>query len=236
MPAWQSETTRLGFPAEPTARDHRIVNSEPEPCRIVSKITLEDYLAFQMHLTQLPENRAVRRRREITFVLYLGLCALLGVVLGWLLVPDPPTFSDFISVVLQMDATYAIRLGLTACAVIAVTLVLSRLYVRRRTREVLRRILKARPDVDPADPTLAHGAVAAFVPEGIKSDTAVSSVITRWPSIRAVHETPAYLFFVTGPFTGVFVPKRTLPPEQDDRLRALMKLHLPGIAVTREPA
>ena len=76
-------------------------------------------------------------------------------------------------------------------------------------------------------------AIAVFGPEGIRSDSAPTSVTTRWASMTSVHETDDHLFFLTGPLSGIFVLKRSLPPEQEERLRALMKDHLPGIVVTR---
>ena len=205
--------------------------STPEPIRIDNWVTLDDHLAFHMHLLRQKGNRAVRRRREIRFVGAGCLALVLGVAIGWVLDPDPPTLPQFIASLTPTDEAYAIRLT-AAAALIAGYLIVMRLGTRRRVRRALYRLLKARPDVDPADPTLGYEGVAVFGPEGIRSDTAVTSITTRWAAMTSVHESDDHLFFLTGPLSGVFVPKRSLPPEQEERLRDLMKTHLPGIAIT----
>jgi YcxB-like protein len=208
------------------------MTTTPKPAPVDNRVTLEDHLAFHMHLLRQKENRAVRRRREIRFVGIGCLAGVFGVAIGWVLDPDPLTVREFIAGLTWEDKTYFVRMAAAIGALIAGYLMMLRLTERWRVRGILRRVLKARPDVQPADPTLAYEAVAVFGPEGIRSNTDVTSITTRWTAMTAVHESDNHLFFLTGPFSGVFVPKRSLPPEQEERLRSLMKDHLPKIAVT----
>lgn len=158
-------------------------------------VTLEDMVAFHQRL------------------LASAMCAPFGLVLAtWVVGLEDPNGMSFAEVVDHLPHARPELLAEAAVVVagcIAATNVAQRLLVRPRLRRVLRRVLRARPDVDPADPRLVFRTHVVVSDDGLESRSAAGSTMVRWNAIDRWEEAGGRLMVIGNAMNGFCL---TRPP------------------------
>ena len=196
-------------------------------------VTLEDQLALQMRCLASPIMRAGQLRRMVATILFaaaVGPVALtLGVLGGWAIDPHGLSFgSMFRSMILDQPGTLMLTvLGMVGVAVCSIAV--RRRRVRPRLRHVLRRMLRAQPDVDPSDPQLAFRACVTVGDEGLESRTATGLLLVRWEMLKRWEEMGERIMVLGDALVGFCIPTPGVDSGVLDRLRAVLTARLgPG--------
>ena len=193
-------------------------------------VTLEDMLALQMRCLATPAMQAGRLRREAIVVLVTAACAPLavggGVLLGWAENRHGPSLGWlFRNLVLDEPGTLMIAaLAMGGCT--AGGMVLQRWLRRPWLRRVLRRVLRARPDVDASDPQLAFRARVIVSDEGLESRTGIGVTLVRWNMLKRWEETDGRIMVLGDAMVGFCVCTSAAEPGALDRFRAVLGARL----------
>lgn len=197
-----------------------------DPITFAVRVTLRDQLAL---MEALLDGKGARRRRAIHGLIVafvtpvLGL--LFGVFLGWITDHDqsfPAAMASMVRVIGTRQLTTIYGVGFVAMLAVQV----ARWRLRRpRLRRLIRKTLKSRPGVDPADPNLTEDASCTLGAAGFTADGIASHIRLEWPALQALHETPELLIVLTGLQTGFVVPKRDLDATAIDGIRTMFKRH-----------
>ena len=98
--------------------------------------------------------------------------------------------------------------------------------MRPRLRHVLRRMLRAQPDVDPSDPQLAFRACVTVGDEGLESRTATGLLLVRWEMLKRWEETGERIMVLGDALVGFCIPTPGVDSGVLDRLRAVLTARL----------
>lgn len=183
--------------------------------------------------------QAGRLRRDAIIVLVATACSPLIVALGVLMIwaGNPrgvPLGTLFRSLVVDAPGyTVAVVLIMLVCAVSGA--VLERWLLRPRLRRVLRRVLRARPDVDPSDPQLAFRARVSVSAEGLESRTGIGATFLRWEVLMRWEELGGLLMVLGDAMVGFCIRTSAADPASLDRMRAILTARL-GPALNRRRA
>lgn len=193
-------------------------------------VTLNDQLALQMRCVATPAMQAGQLRRAVAVVLTATACSplalaggalfawagdrhgtSLGLVFRTLLLDEPGT----------LVAAVLVMVGWIVCG-----MVLRRWLMRPWLRRVLRRILRARPDVDPSDPQLAFRARVTVSDEGLESPTGTGVTLVRWDVLKRWEETGGHLMVLGDAMIGFCLCTSAVDPGPLNQYRARLTARL----------
>ena len=203
-------------------------------------VTLEDQLALQMRCLAAPAVQAGRLRRAAIVVLVALVFAPLAMAGGILAAragnQHGPSFGSlFRALVLDKPGTLIgamlVMLGCTVCS-----MVLRRWLMRPWLRRVLRRVLRARPDVDPSDPQLAFRACVAVSDQGLESRTGTGVLLVRWDVLKRWEETGGHLMVLGDAMVEFCLRSSAADPGPLDRFRAILTARLGPKVTTKARA
>ena len=200
-------------------------------------VTLEDHLALEMCCLQAPAMQAGRRRRTALTVLIAAACAPLALAGGTLIAwaedrHRPPLGSLLRSLVFDDPGTMAVAV-LVMVAFVVGGVLLQRWLLRPRLRRFLRRVLRARPDVDPSDPQLAYRARVTVSDEGLESRSGTGVMLVRWDVLKRWEETGGRFMVLGDAMVGFCLSIPADDPGPLNRLRAVLTAHLGPNGETR---
>lgn len=193
-------------------------------------VTLEDVLALQMRCLATPAMQAGRLRREVIVVLVAAACAPLavggGLLIGWARDQSGLSLGSlFHTLVFDEPGTLvAAVLAMAGCT--AFGMVLQRWLQRPWMRRVLRRVLRARPDVDPSDSQLAYRARVTVSGEGLESRTGTGVSLVRWNVLKRWEERGGHLMVLGDAMVGFCVRASAVDPEPLDQFRTVLRARL----------
>ena len=204
--------------------------NRPDDLTFEVTVTLEDMLALHMRCLATPAMQAGRLRREAITVLIVTACAPLavgaGILIGWAENRHGPSLAWlFRNLVLEEPGTL-ITAALVMAGCTTGGIMLQRCLRRPWLRRVLRRILRARPDVDPSDPQLAYRARVTVTNEGLESRTGAGVTLVAWNVLKRWEETDERLIVLGDAMTGFCVSIPTTDPEPLNRFRAVLTARL----------
>lgn len=191
-------------------------------------VTLDDQVAVLSHLLDQPSLRRRRLAMQAAIVLvtpWIG--ALLGTFAGWLGDRREPYW---VSIAAMADDLRSglLPVMLTISAGLTAVFVLQRLTRRPRLRRTLRRLLRERPGVDPADPAATERASCTLGPDGFRSRGTASVLDLGWPAIKGLVESLGQMMVRTGRLAGFVIPKRGLAPGMEDAIRTMVTQRAAG--------
>ena len=193
-------------------------------------VTLEDQLALHMRCLATPAMQAGRLRREAVIVLLAALCAPFvfagGVVAAWVGDRHAPSLGSLFHALVFDEPGNMVTAVLVMVVCIVGSMVLRRWLLRPRLRRVLRRILRARPDVDPSDPQLAFRARVTVGDEGLESRTATGVTLVHWDVLKRWEEVNGHLVVLGEAMDGFCLGTPIADPQALDRLRVILTAHL----------
>ena len=202
----------------------------PDVLTFEVSVTLEDQLALQMRCLATPAMRAGRLRRDTAAVLIAVACVpfiLAGsALIAWAGNRRGPSLGPLVCfLVLDRPGTLAaVALVMVACTVGGA--VLQRWLVRPRLRRVLRRVLRARPDVEPSDPQLAYRARVTVSGEGLESRTGTGMTLIRWDVLKRWEETGGHLMVLGDAMVGFCLRTSAVDPGPLNQFRTILTAHL----------
>ena len=193
--------------------------------------TVEDQLRYNEFLLRQP---ALRRRRAIRLVLSFTVYPILGILIGFLAGAAAsgraPTFQLARALVRQDPwGNLVLPWGLLA-GFYAVLWIAWWVTLRPRMRRLIRRQLRERPGVDPADPQFAERVRCSFGPRGYRVETPSYTHEVTWQGVEALDETADLLCVRTGLAKGYVLPKRDIPADRLIAIRLLADKYLSAAA------
>lgn len=210
--------------------------SLPDVLTFEVTVTLEDQLALQMRCLATPAMQAGRLRRDTATVLIAVACVPLvlaySALIAWAGDRHGPSLGSLVRfLVLDRPGTLVmVALVMVACTVGGA--VLQRWLLRPRLRRVLRRILRARPDVDPSDPLLTYRARVTVSDEGLESRTGTGVTLVNWDRLKRWEETDGRIMVLGDAMVGFCLCTSAADPAPLDQYRILLMARL-GQKTTR---
>ena len=212
------------------------MNDTPPPAELPdvlafdATVTLEDLLALQMRCLRSSAMQAGRPKRLATTamigVAFAPLALVGGTLIGWIETSHRMSLGSLLHfLVLEEPGTLLkVVLGMVVCTVGGA--LVQEWLLRPRLRRVLRRILRARPDVDPSDPLLGYTARVTLSDEGLESRTATGVTLLRWDVLKRWEEADGLVMVLGDAMVGFCVRISAVDPRTTRQLRAFLAARL----------
>ena len=219
-----------------TAADHGmsdLATPSADPSNVMTldvTVTLEDHLALQISCLQAPAMQAGQRRSTALTILIAAACAPLalavGTLIAWAQDRHGPPLGSLLRYLVFDDPGTMVVAALVMVAFVVGGVLLQRWLLRPRMRRLLRRVLRARPDVDPSDPQLAYRARVTVSEEGLESRSGTGVILVRWDALKRWEETGGRFLVLGDAMIGFCLSLPADDPEPLNRLRAVLTARL----------